>query len=356
MNEIDKSKLDDFDKGEMTENDKDVLEILKTKILKTNKFKKSILEFESCYFNLFKEFNVFLLENEVDDEEIKKEIEDLIKKIKNLLFYEIINYKFPFSLEKEDLLLITYQLLTEKKEKIKLEIQKLRKSDIITIKCFIKTLIRNHFKNLSRNRNRHEIGFIDIEDSNLTDSNEKIDALNNLTIHKKNETKFGDELYRQECETNLLNNIVNHELTKAELKIFQTVYQVENNFKEVKQFNPLTNEEVANELNTTKTFIEKEKKTIHKKIKSAKQKRRLVDLLTITKITNKDFLKTLKCCQLKENQPQITYFSDDENTLYYSEFDKKLVFQLIEKKDNQYKLSKLYFDEIDCIEKEKKIK
>jgi hypothetical protein len=349
MNEFDKSKLDDFDKGEMTENDKDVLEILKTKTLKTNKFKQSILEFESCYFNLFKELNVFLLENKVDDEEIKKEIEDLIKKIKNLLFYEVINYKFPFSLEKEDLLLTTYQLLAEKKEKIKLEIQKLRKSDIITIKCFIKTLIRNYFKNLTRNLKRHEIGFVDIEDFNHTDSNEKVDTLNNLTIHKKNETRFGDELYRQDCEINLLNNIVNRELTKAELKIFQTAYQLE-------QFNSLSNEEVAKELNTTKAYIEKEKSIIQDKIKSAKQRRRLVDLLTITEITNKDFLKTLKCCQLKANQPQITYFSDDENTLYYSEFDKKIVFQLIENKDNQYKLSTLYFDEIDRIEKEKKIK
>jgi hypothetical protein len=45
---------------------------------------------------------------------IKEEIDKLIKQIKNLLFYKVINFKFPFSLEKEDLLLTTYQLLVKK--------------------------------------------------------------------------------------------------------------------------------------------------------------------------------------------------------------------------------------------------
>jgi hypothetical protein len=306
-----------------------------------NKFKQNILEIETCYFVLFK--NLFEKNKEIDDDKINK----LIKQIKYLLFCKIINFKFSFPLEKEDLMLITYRILVEKSEKIRSKIQSFGKQDFIN--AFIIKTIEYCFLDLLKVRNRHEIGFIDIKDSNFTDSNEKVDASNNPIIHKKNETKFGDELYRQDCEISLLNNIVNRELTKAELKIFQTAYQLE-------QFNSLSNEEVAKELNTTKAYIEKEKSIIQDKIKFAKQRRRLVDLLTITKITNKDFLKTLKCCQLKENQPQITYFSDDENTLYYSEFDKKLVFQLIENKDNQYKLSKLYDDEIDYIEKEKKIK
>jgi len=315
--------------------------------------KLSISEIEKCYFDLF--LNLFEKNKEIDDDKINK----LIKQIKYLLFCKVINFKFPFPLEKEDLMLITYRILVEKSEKIRSKIQSFGKHDFIN--AFIVKLIQNYFYNLSRNQNLNEIGFIDIKNSILTKSNEEVelsnfDLLDNLIIRNKNETKFGDELYRQECEANLLNNIANNELSKQQLKIFQTIYQLEDNFKEIKQFNPLSNEEVAKELNKSKTFIGKEKSTIHNKIKSAKQKRRLVDLLTITKITNKDFLKTLKCCQLKENQPQITYFSDDENTLYYSEFDKKLVFQLIENKDNQYKLSTLYFDEIDCIEKEKKIK
>jgi len=292
------------------------------------------------FLNLFKE------NKEINNDKIKEEINKLIKRIKYLLFCKIINFKFPFSLEKEDLMLITYQILVEKNEEIRSKIQGFGKQDFIN--AFIVKLIQNHFYNLLRNQNRHEIELIDIN-SILTKSDEEVELSDNLTIRNKNETRFGDELYRQECEIDLLNNIVNRELTKAELKIFRTAYQLE-------QFNSLPNEEVAKELNTTKAYIKKEKSIIQDKIKFAKKRRRLVDLLTITEITNKDFLKTLKCCQLKENQPQITYFSDDENTLYYSEFDKKLVFQLIENKDNQYKLSTLYFDEIDRIEKEKKIK
>ncbi len=123
MNEFDKSKLDDFDKGEMTEFDKDVLEILKTKTLKTNKFKKTASEIESCYYTLFKELDIFLLENKkINTYKIEKEIDDLIKKIKNLFIYEIVHYKFPFPLEKEDLLLINYQFLVKKNKKIQLEI------------------------------------------------------------------------------------------------------------------------------------------------------------------------------------------------------------------------------------------
>ncbi|WP_284928151.1 hypothetical protein [Candidatus Phytoplasma sp. AldY-WA1] len=312
--------------------------------------KQSLEEIEKSYFDLF--LNLFKENKEINDDKIEEKINKLIKQIRYLLFCKVINFKFPFPLEKEDLMLITYQILVEKSEKIRSKIQSFGKRDFIN--AFVIKSIRNYFYNLSRNQNLNEIGFIDIKNSILTKSNEEVelsnfDLLDNPIIHKKNETKFGDELYRQDCEISLLKNIVNRELTKAELKIFQTAYQLE-------QFNSLSNEEVAKELNTTKAYIEKEKSIIQDKIKFAKQRRRLVDLLTITKITNKDFLKTLKCCQLKTNQPQITYFSDDENTLYYSEFDKKLVFQLIENKDNQYKLSTLYFDEIDCIEKEKKIK
>jgi hypothetical protein len=51
------------------------------------------------FFNFFKELDVFLLENkEINNDKIEKEIEDLIKKIKNLLFYEVIHFKFPFPL------------------------------------------------------------------------------------------------------------------------------------------------------------------------------------------------------------------------------------------------------------------
>ncbi len=56
-----------------------------------NKFKQSVLEIESCYFdlffNLFKELDIFLLENkEINNEKIKEEIYKLNKRIKNLLF------------------------------------------------------------------------------------------------------------------------------------------------------------------------------------------------------------------------------------------------------------------------------
>ncbi|WP_284928656.1 hypothetical protein [Candidatus Phytoplasma sp. AldY-WA1] len=175
-------------------------------------------------------------------------------------------------------------------------------------------------------------------------------------IRNNNKTKFSDAYYHQECEIDLLNNIVNRELTKKQLKIFQTIYQLQDNFKEIKQFNPLSNEEVAEKLNKTATFIGTEKERIHKKIKFAKKRRRLFDLLTIADIINKNFLKTLKCYQLEEHQPQKTYYSDEENILYYSKFDKKLIFQLIENKNNQYKLNTLYFDEINYIEKEKRMK
>ncbi|MGI3136119.1 MAG: hypothetical protein ACN23H_00840 [Candidatus Phytoplasma vitis] len=67
------------------------------------------------FFNLFKKIDIFLLENkEINNEKIKEEIDKLIKRIKNLLFYKIVNFKFPFSLDKEDLLLTTYQLLVKK--------------------------------------------------------------------------------------------------------------------------------------------------------------------------------------------------------------------------------------------------
>jgi hypothetical protein len=77
-----------------------------------NKFKQSVLEIELCYFdsffNLFKELDIFLLENkEINNDKIKEEINKLIKRIKNLLFYKIVRFKFLFSLEKEDLLLTT---------------------------------------------------------------------------------------------------------------------------------------------------------------------------------------------------------------------------------------------------------
>ncbi|WP_284928667.1 hypothetical protein [Candidatus Phytoplasma sp. AldY-WA1] len=111
----------------MNEIDKSILEILKKKNLKTNKCKPNILEIESCYFKLFfdifKELDIFLLENKkINTYKIEKEIDDLIKKIKNLFIYEIVHYKFPFPLEKEDLLLINYQFLVKKNKKIQLEI------------------------------------------------------------------------------------------------------------------------------------------------------------------------------------------------------------------------------------------
>ncbi|USQ93571.1 MAG: hypothetical protein M6G77_01245 [Candidatus Phytoplasma vitis] len=331
-----------------------------------NKFKQSVLEIESCYFdlffNLFKKLDIFLLENkEINNEKIKEEINKLIKRIKNLLFYKVVNFKFPFPSEKmeEDLLLTTYQLLVKKNKKIQSEIQNFGEQD--SINGFIVKLIKNHFFDLLRVRNRHEIRFVDVKNSIFTKSNQEVelsnfDVLDNLIIHNTNETKFGDEYYHRECEINLLNNIVNRELTKQQLKIFQTIYQLKNNFKEIKQFNILSNIEVAKKLKTTTFFIANEKTTIHKKIKSAKKRRRLVDLLNIAKITNKNFLQTLKCYQIEEHQPQKTYYLDYENILYYSKFDEKLIFKLIENQNNQYQLTKLYLDEINYIEQEKKLK
>ncbi|MGI3136186.1 MAG: hypothetical protein ACN23H_02285 [Candidatus Phytoplasma vitis] len=331
-----------------------------------NKFKQSVLEIESCYFdlffNLFKKLDIFLLENkEINNEKIKEEINKLIKRIKNLLFYKVVNFKFPFPSEKmeEDLLLTTYQLLVKKNKKIQSEIQNFGEQD--SINGFIVKLIKNHFFDLLRVRNRHEIRFVDVKNSIFTKSNQEVelsnfDVLDNLIIHNTNETKFGDEYYHREFEINLLNNIVNRELTKQQLKIFQTIYQLKNNFKEIKQFNILSNIEVAKKLKTTTFFIANEKTTIHKKIKSAKKRRRLVDLLNIAKITNKNFLQTLKCYQIEEHQPQKTYYLDYENILYYSKFDEKLIFKLIENQNNQYQLTKLYLDEINYIEQEKKLK
>jgi hypothetical protein len=56
-----------------------------------NNFKQSVLEIESCYFdlffNLFKKLDIFLLKNkEINNEKIKEEIYKLNKRIKNLLF------------------------------------------------------------------------------------------------------------------------------------------------------------------------------------------------------------------------------------------------------------------------------
>ncbi|WP_284928512.1 hypothetical protein [Candidatus Phytoplasma sp. AldY-WA1] len=321
-----------------------------------NKFKQSVLEIESCYFdlffNLFKELDVFLLENkEINNDKIEKEINKLIKRIKYLLFCKVIDFKFPFPLEKEDLLLVTYQILVEKSEKIQLKIQNFGEQDFIN--AFIIKIIKYHFLYLLKFRKLHDKRFIDVTKINQKAELSNFDVLDNLIIRNTNETKFGDEYYHQECEMNLLNNIIKRELTKTELKIFQTIYQLQNNFKEIKQFNSLSNEEVAEKLNTITIFIKNKKTKIHNKIKFAKKRRRFVDLLTIAKITNRNFLKTLKCCQLKEEQPQKTYYSDDKNVLYYSEFDKKLVFQLIKNKNNQYELNKLYFVEINYIEKEK---
>ncbi|WP_284928729.1 hypothetical protein [Candidatus Phytoplasma sp. AldY-WA1] len=182
-----------------------------------NNFKQSVLEIELCYFELL--YNLFKENKEIDDDKIKEEINKLIKQIKYLLFCKVINFKFPFPLKKEDLLLITYQILVKKNKKIQLTIQNFGEQD--SINSFIIKLIQNHFYNLLRNQNRHEIGFIDIKNSIFTKSNEEVelsnfDVLDNLIICNTNETKFGDEYYRQECEKNLLNNIVNRELTKAE--------------------------------------------------------------------------------------------------------------------------------------------
>ncbi|WAN63564.1 hypothetical protein RS022_07390 [Candidatus Phytoplasma rubi] len=68
------------------------------------------------YFLIFlKNLIFFLLENkEINNEKIKEEIDKLNKQIKHLLFYKVVNFKFPFSLDKEDLLLTTYQLLLKK--------------------------------------------------------------------------------------------------------------------------------------------------------------------------------------------------------------------------------------------------
>ncbi|WP_284928298.1 hypothetical protein [Candidatus Phytoplasma sp. AldY-WA1] len=70
-----------------------------------NKFKQSITEIESCYFdllfNLFKEIDIFLLEDKtINNEKIEEQINKLIKRIKYLLFCKVSNFKFRSVIKK----------------------------------------------------------------------------------------------------------------------------------------------------------------------------------------------------------------------------------------------------------------
>ncbi|CCP88952.1 hypothetical protein, partial sequence, partial [Candidatus Phytoplasma solani] len=157
----------------------------------------------------------------------------------------------------------------------------------------------------------------------------------------------------QQCEIELLRNIVNRELTKSELNFFKIMFNLTDSFENIKYNMKLKNSEIQQKMNLSKNFVKFNKSTILKKIKIAHKRRDLTDSLIIINFSNPNFLKTLKLIPLTEYDPQVSYYSQETNTFFYSQFDEKPLKQLLEFKNNEFEFTQLFHTEVDYIEQEK---
>lgn len=223
------------------------------------------------------------MDHTINRSKLTSEINDLNSYIKYTLFGKVSQIRFSLMFEKEDLLLETYQCLTKKKEKIKTKIQTFNESGFLN--TYIVNIVEKYFYNLSRNQSKNDIDFLntkETEKENNLSNTEMAETIANdsrryFFYYSYIKTPF--DYYQQQNEFILLRNIVNRELTKSELKIFRTIYELSDNFKEINNAVPLSNSEVANKLNLTKVFVKKTKSIIFKKIKVTQQCNNGVDLL-----------------------------------------------------------------------------